>query len=258
MTIGDTPKLTSMLCASELACTMFPEPNAATDTKMAKIVPSHPRLSPLRSEVHGAASHRACRVRLPVVNRNHDLGVLRAHPENTRRPQPEHCTRAAQRDGRRDPGDVADSDRRGQGRGDRLEWRDITFAGALLGQLAEHFPERESHVAELQSAGQDGQEQPGAHQQHDHGPTPHEAVERAFPGIEGFHHEYVSPTLRFIGSSARRRKVEADYPIRRSSERPFARYLHTNSFSASMKDPTPHTTRIPSSAPTSASVALRS
>ena len=92
--------------------------------------------------IHRAADPVALGVTFPVLDGERDLGILDDHAEQRREPQPEHCAVAAEGDGLRGADDVASADRRGQRRGNGLQWGDGARAGLLL---LEHLADRVLH-----------------------------------------------------------------------------------------------------------------
>ena len=88
------------------------------------------------------------------------------------------------------PGDVADADGRGEGRGDGLEGRHAAGAVALGEHLAEDFAQRGRKPAELNQPGENGEQQARPEQQDDHRPAPDQSVQGAFEGMQLVHAEH--------------------------------------------------------------------
>ena len=140
--------------------------------------------------VHGAAYPVAHRVSLTVLDGQHDFRVLGAHADEGGDPQPEEGARAAQHQGGGDAGDVAGAHRGGLGGGHGLEGGHLPLAGLHLGEdLAAGVLHGVAEFPELETRGHAGEDDARAHQQDQHGKSPHHAVDRTIDTGNGFHND---------------------------------------------------------------------
>ena len=138
--------------------------------------------------IHGAADPVAVLVAFTEPDGQQDLGVLGRHADQGGDPQPEHGTRAAQRDGGGDTGDVTGTDGTSQRRTHGLEGRHFAFLGFGLGEdLAQGVLHGVAELTELHAEGPDGQQDTGTHQEDEHGDAPHDAVDGTVDGLNDCH-----------------------------------------------------------------------
>ena len=133
--------------------------------------------------VHGAADPVAVGVLLTELDAQQHLGVLGGHAQQGGNPQPEDGARAAQGDGGSDAGDVAGAHGGGQGGGQGLEGRNLALLGLVL---VKHFADGVLHgvakLPELEALEAHSEDDARAHEQHQCGDTPYDAVQPTVTG----------------------------------------------------------------------------
>ena len=169
----------------------IPHPEGGADTQQAKDPrePAPAPAQPLFDVVHRPAPVGAVGAGLPVVHRQHHLGVLGHHPEEGRQPHPEDGPRPPQGEGGGDAGDVAHPHGPGQGGGHGGEGGEVLPRPPLLllKQAAQGDLEHVSQFAQLQKAGAPGEVDPHPHQHRQHHRPPDKPVDRSLRRPEPRH-----------------------------------------------------------------------
>ena len=169
----------------------------AEGSKPTKDTENHSQPFPVLSQsvsdvVHGAAHPVAVGIALTIFYRQQHLGVLGGHTQQGGNPQPENGACTAQRDSGGNTGNIAGTDCGSQSGGQGLEGGDFSLLGLVL---MEHFADGVFHgiaeLPELEALEHDRENDTCAHQQHQGGNAPDDAVQPAIAGryclINTFH-----------------------------------------------------------------------
>ena len=168
---GDVTNLNSVADAEGCQCAEDTEDGAQPLPVLAQAV---------LDVVHGAADPVAQCVSLTELDGQQNLGVLGTHTDQSGDPQPEDGAGAAQGDSCGNTGDVTGTDGSCQSGGHSLEGSDFALTGVgLLENLTDGVLQSIAKLTELDACGTAGQQDACAHQQDQHGRTPHEAIDRA-------------------------------------------------------------------------------
>ena len=122
---------------------------------------------PAAEIMHRSAGNRPVFIHPPVFHAQRAFGEFRGHAEQAGEDHPEGRSRPADRDGDCHAGDVAEADRGGQRRRERLEVRDLTRCAAGLAHLAGDQPHGMAEAAQIDET-QIAGEEAGAEDQPDH------------------------------------------------------------------------------------------